>query len=89
MARKQKRFRSNLFQPKVKRPLSFELTKLGHARKEAAMNRCQASLGDVVEALFALSGDQLTPELLTEIVASYEAGRKRRKVVAKLAQPAA
>jgi len=46
---KRRRYRSNVFRPKVKKPLSFELTKRGRKHLTEAMHYGEVSLGDLIE----------------------------------------
>lgn len=62
---KRQRFRSNVFHPKVKQPVTFELTEVGHKKLHKAMDRCQVSIGDLVEFMLRNHGDALTPEAFT------------------------
>lgn len=48
-ATKRQRYRSNVYHPKVKRPITFELTKEGTKLLDETMARCQKSIGDIYE----------------------------------------
>jgi hypothetical protein len=53
-----RRYRSNVFHPKVKKPLSFELTEHGRELVDELMTRCEVSLGDLVEFFVREYGDE-------------------------------
>jgi hypothetical protein len=55
-----RRFRSNVFHPKVKQPVTFELTETGHEKLIATMERCKVSIGDLVEYLLRKRSAGLT-----------------------------
>lgn len=68
-AKTQKRFRSNYFGPKVKRPKTFELTKRGHKLLKEATKRCRCSVGDLVEFFLIANGDEAEPNRMAAIAA--------------------
>jgi hypothetical protein len=55
-----RRYRSNRFAPKVKRPFSFELTKYGRRRLLDVMDAGEISLGDLVEFFLRRYGDEVS-----------------------------
>lgn len=65
-----KRFRSNVFRPKVKQPLSFELTKRGRNKLNIVMARCEVSLGDLVEFFVREYGDAASVEAIERTAAA-------------------
>lgn len=78
MGQKQRsRFRSNVFHPKVKQPLSFELTRRGRSKLKTVMTRCEVSLGDLVEYFVRVHGDACSGEAI-------EQAARRKPVVADI-----
>lgn len=63
---KRRRYRSNVFHPKVKKPLSFELTRRGRKQLDAAMRRGEVSLGDLVEYFLNEIGDDISLERIQQ-----------------------
>ena len=56
------RYRSNAFSPKVKEPLSLELTATGHRLLKKTMVRCEKSTGDIFEKLLRDFSESLTQD---------------------------
>lgn len=70
MTQKRRRFRSNVFRPKVKKPLSFELTRRGRRQLNVVMMRCEVSLGDLVEFFVREYGDAASVEAIERTAAA-------------------
>jgi len=80
--RRRQRYRSNMFRPKIKRPLSFELTKRGRRQLAETMARGEVSLGDLIEFFLTKYGARVSPERIAKTAAAVTAAQAQAALAA-------
>lgn len=88
MAAKRRRFRSNYFGPKVKRPKTFELPKLGHRLLRFSTGSGKASVGDVMMCLLLEHWEELTEERITAVAKRFSDKGYQEGVLRRLREAA-